>query len=81
MQPVLAEIDAHLTKGQGHEEKLFGKVEVEVHINASAENFDEIFSSKPHHMPNMAPAKIKAAKIAERDLGKVGSANIWIWYS
>ncbi|KAK4264017.1 hypothetical protein QN277_029359 [Acacia crassicarpa] len=69
------EIDVSLT-GQGHEEQLMGKVEVDVHINASAEKFHEMFSGKPHHIPNVSPGRIKHA-IIEGSWGKVGSVITW----
>ncbi|KAF7827617.1 MLP-like protein 28 [Senna tora] len=66
------EIDAHLTEGEGHEEQLVGKIEVDVHINVSAEKFHEIFSSKPHEVPNISPNNIKNT-IVEGEWGKEGS--------
>ncbi|XP_028790591.1 MLP-like protein 28 isoform X2 [Neltuma alba] len=70
------EIDASLTQGQGQEEKLLGKAGVDVHINASADKFHEMFSSKPHHIPNVSPARIRDA-ILEGSWGKVGSVITW----
>ncbi|KAF7827619.1 MLP-like protein 28 [Senna tora] len=66
------EMDAHLTEGEGHEEQLVGKIEVDVHINASAEKFHEIFSSKPHEVPNISPNNVKNT-IVEGEWGKEGS--------
>ncbi|KAF7827615.1 MLP-like protein 28 [Senna tora] len=66
------EMDAHLSEGEDHQEQLVGKVEVDVHINASAEMFHEIFSSKPHEVPNISPNNIKNT-IVEGEWGKEGS--------
>ncbi|XP_028758957.1 MLP-like protein 43 [Neltuma alba] len=63
------EIDASLTQGQAQEEQLLGKVGVDVHINASADNFHEMLSSKPHDIPNVSPARIRDA-ILEGSWGK-----------
>ncbi|XP_028752497.1 MLP-like protein 28 [Neltuma alba] len=70
------EIDASLTQGQAQEEQLLGKVGVDVHINASADKFHEMFSSKPRHIPNVSPARIRDA-ILEGSWGKVGSVITW----
>ncbi|KAF7827616.1 MLP-like protein 28 [Senna tora] len=66
------EMDAHLSEGEAHEEQLHGKIEVDVHINASADKFHEIFSSKPHEVPKISPNNIKNT-IVEGEWGKVGS--------
>ncbi|XP_054775714.1 MLP-like protein 28 [Prosopis cineraria] len=70
------EIDASLTQGQGHEEQLLGMVEVDVHIDASADKFHELFSSRPHHIPNISPGNIRDV-VLEGSLGKVGSIITW----
>lgn len=74
------EIDALLTEGESHEKQLIGKVEVDVHINASAEKFHEMFSSKPHHIPNIAPGRIHGAVLGEGGWGKKGSVIDWHYY-
>ncbi|KAF7827620.1 MLP-like protein 28 [Senna tora] len=66
------EMDAHLSVGEGHEDQLVGKIEVDVHINAFADKFHEIFSSKPHEVPKISPNNIKNT-IVEGEWGKVGS--------
>ncbi|XP_028752527.1 MLP-like protein 28 [Neltuma alba] len=74
---VSRDIDSHLTQGQDdHEEQLLGKVEVDVHIDASADKFHELFTSKPHHIPNISPANIQHA-VADANWGKLGSLITW----
>ncbi|KAF7827621.1 MLP-like protein 28 [Senna tora] len=67
------EMDAHLSEGEGHEDQLLGKVEVDVHINASAEKFHEIFITKFHEVPNISPNNVKNSTIVEGEWGKEGS--------
>ncbi|XP_054824885.1 MLP-like protein 28 [Prosopis cineraria] len=79
MQPaseISRDINAQLSQGQGHEDQLSGKVEVDVHIDASADKFNEILSSRPHHIPNISPGNIQNA-IVEGSWGKVGSVIVW----
>ncbi|KAF7827622.1 MLP-like protein 28 [Senna tora] len=66
------EMDAHLSEGEGHQEQLHGKIEVDVHINASADKFHEIFSRKPQEVPKISPNNIKNT-IVEGEWGKEGS--------
>ncbi|KAI4357626.1 hypothetical protein L6164_001563 [Bauhinia variegata] len=61
------EIDDHLAHG---------KLETDVHINATAEQFHEIFSSRTHHIANVAD-KIKGVEMLEGEWGKVGSIIVW----
>ncbi|KAF7827613.1 MLP-like protein 28 [Senna tora] len=70
------EMDAHLSEGEGHQDQLVGKIEVDVHMNASAEMFHEIVESKPHHVPNISPGRVHGATM-EGDWGKVGSIITW----
>jgi len=56
---------------------LSGKVEGEVEIKASAEKFFDIFRKKLHHVPNITPEKIHAAKVHEGDWENVGSVKHW----
>ncbi|XP_028758941.1 MLP-like protein 28 [Neltuma alba] len=74
---VSRDIDSHLTQGQGdHEEQLFGKVEVDVHIDASADKFHELMTSKPHHIPNISPANVQHVA-TDANWGKLGSVITW----
>ena len=54
-----------------------GKVEIDVHLNASAEQFHQIFSRKPHHIANITPGKMKGVTKHQGDFGKVGSITEW----
>ncbi|KAI4357627.1 hypothetical protein L6164_001564 [Bauhinia variegata] len=54
----------------------YGKLETDVHINATAEQFHEIFSSRTHHIANVAD-KIKGVEMHEGEWGKVGSIIVW----
>ncbi|KAI9074489.1 hypothetical protein K1719_028157 [Acacia pycnantha] len=67
------DIDSHLNQGQGHnEEQLLGKIEVDVHIDASADKFHGMLSSKPHLMSNISPANVQRVS-ADANWGKLGS--------
>ncbi|KAI9091343.1 hypothetical protein K1719_028154 [Acacia pycnantha] len=73
LSEISRDIDSHLTQGQGHnEEQLLGKIEVDVHIDASADKFHEMLSSKPHLISNISPANIQRVS-ADANWGKLGS--------
>ncbi|KAK4264022.1 hypothetical protein QN277_029364 [Acacia crassicarpa] len=55
----------------------FGKLEADVHLNASAEQMHEILCSNPHHIPNITPTKMKSVTKLQGDWGKVGSIIVW----
>jgi len=56
---------------------LFGKVETDVEIKASAEKFHEVFSGRPHHISNVSSDKIQGCALHEGDWGKEGSVIYW----
>jgi hypothetical protein len=56
---------------------LFGKVEGDVEIKASAEKFHEVFSGRPHHVSNVCPDKIQGCALHEGDWGNEGSVIYW----
>ena len=55
---------------------LFGKVEADVEITASASKFHEIFHQKPHHISNFS-TDIHVVDLLEGEWGKVGSIIVW----
>ncbi|GMY18280.1 MLP-like protein 28 [Fagus crenata] len=56
---------------------LFGKVETDVEIKASAEKFHEVFSCRPHHISNVCPEKVQGVALHEGDWGKEGAVVCW----
>ncbi|KAE8076308.1 hypothetical protein FH972_014970 [Carpinus fangiana] len=56
---------------------LFGKVEGDVEIKASAEKFHEVFSGRPHHVSNVCPDKVQGCALHEGDWGNEGSVIYW----
>ncbi|KAG2313061.1 hypothetical protein Bca4012_027641 [Brassica carinata] len=56
---------------------LLGKLEIELEIKASAENFHHMFAERPHHIPKAAPSHVKACDLHEGEWGKVGSIIVW----
>ncbi|XP_023528478.1 MLP-like protein 43 [Cucurbita pepo subsp. pepo] len=52
---------------------LYGKLEIDVEIKASAEKFHEILHQKPHHMSKASSDKIQSCELHEGEWGKVGS--------
>ena len=56
---------------------LVGKIETDVHLNASADQFYEFFRNKPHHVENITPGKVKGVFKHRGDFGKVGSIIAW----
>ncbi|GAV93122.1 Bet_v_1 domain-containing protein, partial [Cephalotus follicularis] len=56
---------------------LYGKLQTDVVIQAPADKFHELFSSRPHHVSRVSPDKIQACTLHEGDYGKPGSIVIW----
>lgn len=54
-----------------------GKVETDVEIKASAVNFHEYFTHRPHHLSTVSSDKIKTCDLHEGDWGSVGSVVNW----
>ncbi|XP_062111148.1 MLP-like protein 28 [Humulus lupulus] len=59
------------------QENLFGKLETDVEIKASAAKFHDIFKHRPHHISNHSTDKIKGVDIHEGEWGTVGSVIFW----
>ena len=55
---------------------LCGKLEVDVDIKASAEQFHHIFTHKPHHV-HKGTDKIHGCELHEGEWGTVGSVLFW----
>lgn len=56
---------------------LAGKLEKVIEIKAPAEKFYEVFSCKPHHLPNVSPEKIQGVQMHEGNWGAAGSVINW----
>jgi len=53
------------------------KVDTEVHIKASAEQFYDVFCNRPHHIANMSPDKVQSVQIYKGEWGSEGSIISW----
>ncbi|CAH2066646.1 unnamed protein product [Thlaspi arvense] len=56
---------------------LVGKLETDVEIKASAEQFHHMFTGKPHHVSKASPGNIQGCELHDGDWGKVGSIIFW----
>ncbi|XWS22847.1 hypothetical protein CRYUN_Cryun29cG0071100 [Craigia yunnanensis] len=56
---------------------LTGKLETDVEIKASPEQFHDMFSNKPHHVHHTCNDKIQGCDLHEGDWGTVGSIVFW----
>ncbi|KAF8046970.1 hypothetical protein N665_3289s0004 [Sinapis alba] len=56
---------------------LVGKLETDVEIKASAEQFHHMFTGKPHHVSKASPGNIQGCDLHEGDWGKPGSIIFW----
>ncbi|CAA7022443.1 unnamed protein product [Microthlaspi erraticum] len=56
---------------------LAGKLESDVEIKASAEQFHHMFTAKPHHVYKATPGKVVGCDLNEGEWGKVGSIITW----
>ncbi|KAI9126266.1 hypothetical protein K1719_002687 [Acacia pycnantha] len=54
-----------------------GKLETDVHIKATAEEFHDVFCSRTHHIANVCPEKIQGVDIHEGEWGSQGSIIYW----
>jgi hypothetical protein len=59
---------------------LCGKLEVDVEIKASPEQFHEVFSRRPHHLSNVSADNIKGVELHEGEWGKPGSIIFWNYF-
>ncbi|KAK7334822.1 hypothetical protein VNO80_26588 [Phaseolus coccineus] len=53
------------------------KMEVNVHIMASAEQFHDVLCNKTHHIANISPQNIKSVQILKGEWGTEGSIIFW----
>ncbi|KAL4364037.1 hypothetical protein GQ457_04G009700 [Hibiscus cannabinus] len=56
---------------------LTGKLEAELEIKASPEQFYNMVANKPHHMHHACYDKIQGCDLHEGEFGKVGTVVIW----
>ncbi|KAK8526240.1 hypothetical protein V6N13_017292 [Hibiscus sabdariffa] len=54
-----------------------GKLEVDVEIKASPEQFHDMFTNKPHHVHHTCKDKIQGCDLLEGEWGKVGTIIHW----
>ncbi|XP_028759007.1 MLP-like protein 43 [Neltuma alba] len=54
-----------------------GKLETDVHIKATAEQFHDVFCSRTHHIANVCPEKVQGVEIHEGEWGSQGSIIFW----
>jgi len=53
------------------------KVEANVHINASAQQFHHVLCNRTHHISNILPQKIKSVELHKGEWGTEGSIICW----
>ncbi|KAK8526195.1 hypothetical protein V6N13_017252 [Hibiscus sabdariffa] len=56
---------------------LTGKLEADVEIKASPEQFHDMFANKPHHVHRACSDKVQGCDLQEGEWGKVGTIIIW----
>ncbi|CAN0878440.1 MLP-like protein 31 [Linum grandiflorum] len=56
---------------------IHGKLEAYIGVRVAADVFHDIFSCRPHHVPNMTPSKVKSCDIHEGEFGKAGTVVVW----
>ena len=56
---------------------LFEKLETDVEIEASAEKFHELYSTKPYQIPIISPRTKKGCDLVEGEWGKQGTVIRW----
>ncbi|KAF2594787.1 hypothetical protein F2Q70_00045227 [Brassica cretica] len=59
---------------------LLGKLEAYVEIKASAEQFHNMFTARPHHVSKASPGYIQGCELHEGDWGKPGSIIFWNYF-
>ncbi|XP_022735097.1 MLP-like protein 31 [Durio zibethinus] len=59
---------------------LTGKLEGSVEIQASAEEFHDMLSNRPHHVSNASADKVQGCDLHEGDWGKQGSIVCWSYF-
>lgn len=53
------------------------KVEANVHIKASADQFHDVLSNRTHHIANIFPKVVKSVEIHKGEWGTEGSIISW----
>ncbi|OMO99731.1 hypothetical protein COLO4_13128 [Corchorus olitorius] len=53
------------------------KIETDVEIKASAQQFHDMFWTRPHHVSNACDDKIHGCELLEGDWGNVGAIVLW----
>lgn len=56
---------------------LTGKMVSKTKIESGGDVFHELWSSNPHHVPNISPAKVQGCDLHEGEFGKAGSIVCW----
>ncbi|KAG6582122.1 MLP-like protein 43, partial [Cucurbita argyrosperma subsp. sororia] len=56
---------------------LYGKLEIDVEIRASAKKFHEIIYQKPHHISKVSSDKIQGCELHEDEWGKLDTILYW----
>ncbi|KAI4386486.1 hypothetical protein MLD38_004416 [Melastoma candidum] len=56
---------------------LHGSMKIDMWIKAPADQFHNVFSARPHHIPNASPEKIQACELHKGDWGNSGSVINW----
>ncbi|KAM7269671.1 hypothetical protein ACFE04_025168 [Oxalis oulophora] len=69
---VSREVDSHLT--------LYGKLEIDVVLEAAPEQLYEVFSNRPHHLSSVSNDKIQSCELLEGEWGKPGSIVYWNYF-
>jgi cell wall assembly regulator SMI1 len=72
IKDISKDLDSHLI--------LYGKLESDVEIKASPEQFHDVFSRRPHHLSNICADNIKGVELHEGEWGKPGSVIFWNYF-
>ncbi|GMI78576.1 MLP-like protein 43, major latex protein like 43 [Hibiscus trionum] len=56
---------------------LTGKLEADVEIKATPQQFHDMFTNKPHHVRHTCGDKVQGCELHEGEFGKVGSIITW----
>ncbi|OMO99741.1 hypothetical protein COLO4_13117 [Corchorus olitorius] len=56
---------------------LCGKLEIDVEIKATAQQFHDMVWNRPHHVSNAAEEKVHGCDLHEGEWGTVGSIIVW----
>ncbi|OAY25254.1 MLP-like protein 43 [Manihot esculenta] len=59
---------------------LWGKLEAQFGIDAHADQFHDVFSSRPYLISNMSPHKIHGVDLLEGEWGKEGAIICWKYF-